>query len=96
MVEPTLGRPLLVFEEDFRAGLAVFRGSARAWVVDAVYLHTIAGEMSLTAPTPATKKRPVWALVIWKVLAVAEVIAVQTEGTVLDAEATAEVQEYHW
>jgi hypothetical protein len=61
-----------------------------------VYLQTTAGEISLIAPTPATKNRPVWALVIWKVLAVAAVIAVQVLGIVLDAEGTAEEHENHW
>ena len=61
-----------------------------------MYLQTIAGEISLIAPTPATKNRPVWALVIWKVLAVAEAIAEQEVGIVLDAEATAEEHENHW
>jgi hypothetical protein len=61
-----------------------------------VYLQTIAGEISLIAPTPATKNRPVWALVIWKVLAVAALIALQVVGMVLDAEVRAREQENHW
>jgi hypothetical protein len=65
-------------------------------VDEEVYLQTMAGETSLIAPTPAIKNRPVWALVIWKVLPVAAVIAVQVVGIALDAEATAAEQENHW
>jgi hypothetical protein len=61
-----------------------------------VYLQTTAGEISLIAPTPATKNRPVWALVIWKVLAVAALIALQVVGIVLDEELMTPLQENHW
>jgi hypothetical protein len=85
-----------VFEEELRTGLAVACGEASARVVEEVYLQSIPGEISLVAPTPTIKNRPVWALVIWKVLAVAERIAVQALGKVVDTEATTEEHEYHW
>jgi hypothetical protein len=56
----------------------------------------MAGETSLIEPTPTIKNRPVWALAIWKVLAVAALIAVQVVGMVLDAAATTAEQENHW